>query len=262
MGGVWGPLFLLIALDASDTGQWQPLRPTRAPAGRAAESPEIPPLATQAETAATEDWLLETRAREALWKEARLTDLSLEVTVRSGVASVFGAAPSQELRQRAAVVVEAVEGIRSVRNQVRVRTPASPPEPGPRVFPPVDQPPRSNLIERPLPADRGPVSPGILTGRPQPDQSADDSRAWQPKPAGDITAKATLGSSPLAFSLPRLLQANPRFRGVEFSLNGDRVRLRGTLATEADLADLVRAVSSLDGVEAISTDEVVVTPRP
>ncbi len=253
--GAWGLLLILLALAApADESRWQPLRPATS-AGDAG-TPVGPP------TSEAEDWALETRARAALWRDAALADLGLEVIVRDGVATLFGPIPDESLGRRADEVVQNVPGVRGVRNRTRVRVPPNPKETRPRIFPPVDQPFRAEPSQKARPAD--PVLPWAARLMGQGESGGSGSLGtWRPRagPEQETTVakpRAEQNPSAVSIGLARLIHSNPRFRGLEFSVADGRVTLSGTLAQEADLADLVRAVSAFDGVETISSDQVVV----
>jgi osmotically-inducible protein OsmY len=263
--GTWGTLLFLIAVDGPELdGQWQPVR-TQPGSAKPADRRTMPSTKLRDE-ATVEDWLLETEARGALWWEPSLDDLVLQVVVQNGVATLFGSVPTEELGRRAAEIVRSVKGIREVHSRFRLRAPPAITEPRPRMFPPVDQPFRMNQPEPPadgVKPDTSMALPGVLMGRPQHEPSlGNELGAWRPreslKPMPLSPAPAIEHESPIQFSLRRLLQSNPRFRDTSFSIQGGEVRLRGKVAGMSDLIDLIQAVSQVDGVKRVLTDEVQV----
>jgi osmotically-inducible protein OsmY len=57
------------------------------------------------------------------------------------------------------------------------------------------------------------------------------------------------------------MRANPRFQAVFLETDGRRVQLSGSVGSDADRDDLVRALQAVDGVnEVIATDLQVEAP--
>jgi osmotically-inducible protein OsmY len=143
-----------------------------------------------------DDWHLSNRARSVLWEDSRLTSLLLDVVVVDGVASLYGPVPSEELRLWAGEVTERIEGIREVRNHVRVRTVPGEANPRPRTFPPVDAPRPPKILEQKpiLPETRAPSRPAenapthVTSHSPAAAASArtPPPASWQPAATGPV----------------------------------------------------------------------------
>jgi hypothetical protein len=132
--------------------------------------------AARADDSRVNDLVLGLKVRAALWQDPELGSLSLEVTVKQGMATIYGAVPSEHFRQQAADVVGRVPGIKSVSNLARVRSlPPKPQRRQERLAPldrpkrppsqtsiPIAKPPANNLA--PEPQVRNPT-PGQLLQR-------------------------------------------------------------------------------------------------
>ncbi len=251
--------------------------------------------AADPDDAERKDWEVATRARAALSNDPDLAEFNLEVDVENGILTLRGPVPSEYYRIRANELARGVKGVKTIRNQIRVR-PVPPPKAPPfELFAPVEAPmPRPALgVPRVRLGASGPPEP-----RPQARaQEPEAPLAWKPiisnpndrpmllppkvehrkdalvgrppAPPKPGPPGAGLGSSDpkeasaltLAFSVERLLKGNTRFQRVSFSLRGEEVHLIGVVASPAELDDLVRALSNLWGVRAVRSEQVAVGGR-
>lgn len=207
------------------------------------------------------------RARQALLQDEALTNFNLGVSVRSGVATLWGLVPTKPLADRAVARVRLVAGILDVRNEVHVVPPGDPLTD----FLARPQPNRQRPSEFVLPAPR---SPGALTSRPETKPATDASLPVMPSIAipprpGTGTSQSTavigkpeLGEPPqkLIVVVDRLRQRDARFRWIHPEVQGGIVRLRGAVHHRQDLFDFAQAVSRLPGVERVIVEDVQVIP--
>jgi BON domain-containing protein len=121
------------------------------------------------------DWEIATCVRTALWQDKELAPLNLQVSVEQGVATVDGPVPSDYLRRKTLAVVQALRGIRGVRDHLHVHSSPVNQAPNGRHFPPVDQPwpkrgERIEQMEMPLkaPPTEKPVTRVIKEKEPSP----------------------------------------------------------------------------------------------
>jgi hypothetical protein len=91
-----------------------------APAAGAGEGWAEPLVLPAAARSRLRDLELTVHARRALHTDARLGPLHLGVSVRDGVATLWGPVPAVEDARRAAKVLEAVAGIAAVRSELRL----------------------------------------------------------------------------------------------------------------------------------------------
>jgi osmotically-inducible protein OsmY len=195
------------------------------------------------------DCRLTYRARQALFQEPGLaTVTNLGVSVRSGVATLWGGVPSADLSLRAETLLRQIQGIFEVRNELHV------------------EPPHDAMVE----FLRTPV-PRRLSGGAE--------RSWflanrlsvplipvvEPEtplvsPVNGVTLLPPVGaSSPQAITIPvdltaaikRLQEADARFRGIQPDVQQGVVRLRGTVDHWEDAFELAHRVSRVTGVERV-----------
>ena len=88
------------------------------------------------------DWFLTVSARQALWQDRDLGPWNLGVFIEDGVASLYGAVPSQYFQDRAEAVVLQVRGILFVHNRLRVEDTGREPTSRVRRFRSVDELPQ------------------------------------------------------------------------------------------------------------------------
>jgi hypothetical protein len=211
------------------------------------------------------DHELTCRARQVLFKDPALAGLNVGVTVRSGIASLWGAVPSAEIGRQACERVRQVQGVLEVHSELRVESPDDP---------------LTQFLATPRPPARTPPQewvaeslrlPALLTGRFG-DWQAPPENSPVPNPAGNepgvallspILVPAPPAAVPgiLAQTIDRLRQADKRFRGIRTDVQGGVVRLRGVIGRGEDLMDLAQMISRLPGVERVILEDVSAMPR-
>jgi osmotically-inducible protein OsmY len=270
-------------------------KPATPPAKSEAPRSEVAPSKAVRELS---DWELAHIARVAFWQDTELAPLNLQVSVEQGVATVDGPVPSEYLRKRALALLERLRGIRGVRDQVRVRSSPVVGEPRAKQFPPVDQPWPEH--EPPLPSPSAPAakpSSARLTNRPGAEEAKPPSAStttWQPAsgrgywlPSNGVRAgllapqpqeaksdcdgpNVRLGApvvapqdrhSELARQVDDILQHDPRFSDVRFSIIGRTIYLRGRITSEVDRRELLRALESLTSVEQVQAERLELRGR-
>jgi osmotically-inducible protein OsmY len=195
----------------------------------------------------TRDSLLTLAARTHLARDAALAPLNLGVSVRNGVATLWGAVPSSDLARQARDRLRQLRGVAEVRDELTVTTPE-----GERVVPP-------SVLAQPAPPAEprrtGPaVQPGPVRARP--------AARRPPSEAVSLSAPVPLTGPPparepaedLSSSLRAAQQSEPRFRAVRLELRQRVVYLRGSLAQGRDVMDLAQRVSRIPGVERVVLD--------
>ena len=220
-------------------------------------------------------------AQAALQQDPVLAPLDLGVTVRKGVATLFGPVPSRELGERAAALLCRLPELSGVRNQLfldpfadllaqgnvtgRPRPPhwtASRPEGGrrPPPSPPGDntQAPASPTLAPPAPAwipvpaparvppsavRKGPESPSVLPGI-------------------RVPAPATTTTPAIEAAVEKLRGGQERFRLLRALVQGDRVFLSGAVARWQDVYDLSQAITDIPGVAGVTIRAIRVDSPP
>jgi len=198
------------------------------------------------------DLRLTVRARQAVQQDTVLAGLgTINVSVRAGVATIWGVVPSADLARRAVERVGQVQGIFESRNELEVRrsddalaeflrTPALKPK---------AEPERLWFM-----ANRPPVP---LTG-----QLEVEAPPEQPAPAPDVAllAPIRLGSPQpaeaprepkLIEEIARLQRTDLRFQTVQVEVQGGLVRLRPAGTRREHVFELAHALSRLPGVERV-----------
>lgn len=230
-------------------------------------TPSDPAVRSQQEEYEVRDCQRTLRTRQALLQDEALANFNLGVSVRSGVATLWGLVPTRPLADRAVARVRLVPGILNVRSEIHV-------------VPPGD--PLTDFLAAPVPnrwspSEVGPPpprSPAALTSRPEPKPATDPSIPVMPlitipprpgngtsQPAAVILRPET-GESPqkLIIVVDRLRQRDARFRWIHPEVQGGIVRLRGAVYHRQDLFDFAQAVSRLPGVERVVVEDVQVIP--
>jgi osmotically-inducible protein OsmY len=195
------------------------------------------------------DCRLTFRVRQALRQDPDLAgQSSLGVSVRSGVANLWGSVPTAELRLRAERLALQVQGINSVRNELRVPAPNDPLVEFLHTAPP-------RRTERLLVLANHP--PATLTGRAEEVPTSPPAAA----PANGVAllppiALETDTPADLPAAVARLQQADPRFRAVQASIDNGEVRLNGLVQRWEDIFELAKQIARLPGVERVILVEV------
>jgi hypothetical protein len=225
----------------------------------------------------TRDTYLMLQARRALLLDPDLAPLNLGVSVRGGVATLWGTAPSADLAREAAAVLRQLPDLAEVRNDLEVDsflTVDMEPPPPPPLRRPHSQPEALAATDRlgPTPgalagrADRGPA-PGVARPLPRgvPTPPGDSVSLLAPVPLSGQPSPAPppVTASPgltLAQRVVQLRDQQARWHRVQVEVRDRAVFLHGVVARGEDLMDLARAVSRLPGVERVVLGNVQVAP--
>jgi hypothetical protein len=212
---------------------------------------------------------LAVQSRLALMRDPSLAGLHLNlgVSVRDGVAAVWGTVPSVAVGRQAEVVVRRIPGVLGVRGEYQVLPPDDPVAEFLRRPPPAVRPSPPDELVR--------TRPGSLTARPG-EWAASASPLLKPPldapPTVELQAPqpVTLGApvplpeptpvSNLAAAVGRMVAADPRYRGVEPVVEGGLVRLRGCIERPEDVYALAQEISRLPGVERVVVDPIRTRP--
>jgi osmotically-inducible protein OsmY len=196
------------------------------------------------------------RARQAVQNDPALAGIThLGVSVRSGVACLWGAVSSPEAARRAEMLVRQVPGIVDVRNEIQVQN--------------ADDPLVQFLrLNRAGKVARAPSPQWVSANRPT---GLLLSRAEEPTPPPS-TNVSNGGNNitllpPIALVLPSadpdlmgrinaLQQSEPKFLGTVADVQSGVVRLGGFVSRWEDIMALARKVSQLPGVERVILHDV------
>ncbi len=118
-----------------------------------------------------QDWEVATRARAALSQDPDLAEFNLEVDVENGILTLRGPVPSEYYRIRANELARGVKGVKTIRNQIRVR-----PVPPPKTLPFES----SSPVEAPMPRPTLGV-PRVRPGGSNSPQPKPPARAQEPE---------------------------------------------------------------------------------
>jgi hypothetical protein len=219
------------------------------------------------------------KARRALAADPDLAPLNLGVSVRRGVATLWGTAPSSALAREALLQLRQLPDLEEVRSELEIDsflTVDMEPEP-----PPVLRPQRRQAMA--AASERQGPAPGALAGR---EARGPAPAVPQPLPAGSpaplnnsVTLLAPVplsGQAPLTprpppvppFQVSTLLQKavqlrdqDARFQRVQVEVRGRVVFLHGLVARGEDTMELAQRISRLPGVERVVLENVRVDPR-
>jgi hypothetical protein len=220
-----------------------------APAAGAGETWAEPLVLPAAARSQLRDLELTIHARRALHTDARLGPLHIGVSVRDGVATLWGPVPTVEDARRAAKVLEAVAGIAAVRSELRLEK--GRPNDLLALPLPVDPPTRTAT------ASPDPVSGslGTLTRR-NPARFAPDAEA--PPPAVALgapvaaPAPAPANASPsLIEAVEALRQSERRFRRIRAEVRGGTVWLHPDDTPRQDVMAFYQVLARVHGVERV-----------
>lgn len=187
------------------------------------------------------DTRLTMRARQTLQQDPALAILpELRVTVRNGVATLWGAVPNSDIARRAETMLRQLTGVTEVCNDLHVQSPTDP----------------MVAFLKQGEGDNGRAwimtnRPAALMSRPEDEPGADKGVALLLPPISLQAAPAAPVDADPATALTRLRQAEPRFHGVQAEVRGGIVWLRPVNARAEDVFELARIASTLRGVERV-----------
>lgn len=216
------------------------------------------------DVAASRDVQLAVQAKQALLKDPALAKLNLGVSVRQGIATVYGAVPDADLARRAVLCVGQVDGILRVQNSIRVETAEAPAAAPPRRdarLPGAEAPPARDLVA----PDAGrvhnsltPPSSLAILGRTAAPTLSVTPPLLLPTGSGPAPARPssspTSASSPLAEAVDLVRRKDERYRAIRPEVYGKVVILRGTYSQGALLYTLAREIAKVPGVECVVVD--------
>jgi hypothetical protein len=223
-----------------------------------------------AQAADPNDVRLTLESRQSLNADEKLAALNLGVTVKSGVATLFGPVPSEELARRAESRVRVVNGLRNVRNELHI---APPLDPDLRELAKALEKSEARRPATPQPIlTLDPAGSAMLPPKAQHAQTPVSSLFSLAKadPAPTMIAPAPTGHGPIPPSFPgelgegkdptaeidKLRRGENRFRGFIAKWSQGVVSISGTLKQWPDLWDFAGAVSKLPGVERVRIEKV------
>jgi hypothetical protein len=235
------------------------------------------------------DLLLTVAARRALFGDGKLARLGVGVSVRQGMAMLWGSSPSTELTAQAVERLRHVPGLVGVRSEVlpapQAEAELGPPDesdnPDP-VVPRALQPAPTALAGRIGPPGRVPALPSAGSSATPPDAAVSLAGpvlgATAPPPAGHRPAaelgrpipRAVLSAGPpprspppdLASAVEHLCHSDARFTQLRPEVQGGVVSLHGSVRRGEDLSTFAGLVAGLAGVERVVVDRVEVVPGP
>lgn len=217
------------------------------------------------------DARLTLESRQSLNADEKLAALNLGVTVKAGVATLFGPVPSDELARRAEARVRVVTGLRNVRNDLHVVPPT---EPDMRKLAAALEkagPSRSPVPDPILtldPAGASPLPPKTQRG-PTPVSSLFSLAKSDPAPA-TIAPAQPIGHGPIPPAFPgeqppandpsaeidKLRRSDNRYQGLQAKWSQGVVSINGSLKKWRDLWDFADAVAKLPGVDRVRIEKV------
>jgi hypothetical protein len=212
------------------------------------------------------DLQLEIKARQSLLQDPQLGGLNLGLTVRDGVARLWGPVPSVDLARRAVERLRQLPELREIRNDLIVvasRAPAPQVLPPPTPGKPGRDLPGSPIApnERLRPQVRAAEEPGAAVVLPPitiPLPAAPRSRTTAP-----IVSTATATNLPATWLIEevnRLCQGNARYRGLRPEVRGRVVYLSGQVARWEDVHELARLIRRMQGVESVILRDIRTGP--
>ena len=216
------------------------------------------------------DWRLVIDARRALLADKKLAGLNLGVSVRDGVATLWGPVPSPDLARRAEVRLRQVTGISDVVSECTLFKPADPlpaqvaaalrdsPLPPDDPLPLVGDPGgtaarvvKRQVVEKPR-IDLPNPGPGI-----DPEERAPGAPVLPPGPPA-VLLRPTAGGADLAGTLERVRKSEPRFSGIRLEVRDGVVRVQGSARHAKDAWDLAERLWEVPGVRQVIVGKVAV----
>ncbi len=197
------------------------------------------------------DCFITVRVRQALLKEPALAPLNLGVSVREGVATIYGSVPSAALARLAREKVTNVQGVLEVRSELEIRSPDDP---------------LSELLQRLQGAQAPPdfpsheryPPPGWLTSRwgdREPPAAPSLGVSLMPPVVLDPVPR-TSPKVDLAQAVERARRQDARFRRLWAEVRDGIVRLSGMAERREDVMLLAEQISRLPGVSRVIIREI------
>jgi hypothetical protein len=224
---------------------------------------EVGETASAGEPFADTDARATLAARKALHGDEQLAGLSLGVSVKNGVATIWGLVPTDSSARRVERRVKSIAGVREVRGDLHVQANDDPPAwdrnriakveldlPAPVVMDsPISLPPpeRARRIEQKdvFPPDAL-ATKSVETTRPGSDPFTEQLVAFKPDPSPQIG---------------KLWRSDKRYAGVEFEVKQGVVRLSGKFESWNDVWPFAEAVSLMEGVDRVVIAKVSVAGK-
>jgi osmotically-inducible protein OsmY len=187
------------------------------------------------------------RARQQLAADEELAPFNLGVSVRDGVAVVWGPVPSPEVKAKALAAVENVRGIYKVKSEMYVtRNAGTLVTPSYAVTLP-DVPQTSASAMPDWRTGKLPSLPGQLSSK------KGDEPTGPPKSVLLLPALAAPDDGPngeLASALEGIRKGDDRYRLIQYEMKNGAIYLRGTAKPEHVMA-FAQAISRVPGVERV-----------
>jgi hyperosmotically inducible protein len=79
--------------------------------------------AKDGQAAAVDDTMITSKVRAAIGSDPRTSTLKIDVNTKQGVVFVTGAVPSDELREHVVQLIATVDGVRTVKNDLKITAP-------------------------------------------------------------------------------------------------------------------------------------------
>jgi hypothetical protein len=225
-----------------------------------ADQPRLPPQHS------AHDIRLTLRARRALAEDSELVRYTLCVTVRQGIATLWGRLPNDVLAERAVQTVRRVPGVFQALSELTIGPvePArdeTPKLPGSIALPPVDGPPnrrdpRSRGVSASNP--RLPLPSLAEMGRPE---LRNEKLGETTPPAVLLAPRALQKQEGTASAIARLIASDVRFAGLQSDEREGVVTLSGSVAHMDHVLELARHVARVPGVSQVVVESVRVTVR-
>lgn len=213
------------------------------------------------------DARLTLESRQSLNADEKLAALNLGVSVKAGIATLFGPVPSEELARRAEARVRVVTGLRNVRNELHVAPPAEPDlrklaaaleksgPTGPTLPEPILTLDPAGIAALPPKAQHAPPVSTLFSlakSDPAPTMIA----PVQPTGHGPIPPRFPGEANDPSAEIEQLRRSDKRYQGLQAKWSHGVVSVSGSLRKWPDLWDFADAVSKLPGVERVRIEKV------
>lgn len=211
------------------------------------------------------DLRLTVSVRRAIQEDQELAQSSIGVSVRQGVATLWGKVASENSARRALDRVRAVPGLVSVRSELMIGLPDDWPPCVPMPATPIRFHPAEKVpltvsnSPQTLAADATTATP---TTQPVKEPIVVMPAIPLPKPVPTTTSVSRDASADLAQEVARLRRSSGRYQGIEYTVQDGKVYLRGHVQRGADLTELAQAISRLPGVERVIVGNVGIEIGP